>query len=76
MDLVVYGNTTTSFTYNEYVVFLANGTGGFTRQNALARRTVWLPPTPILVDLTATTNRTFWSRPSSRMAPVWRRWLR
>ena len=51
MDLVVYGNSTTSFTYNEYVVFLANGTGGFTRENVLAPSFGVAPSPPLLVDL-------------------------
>jgi FG-GAP-like repeat len=51
MDLVVYGNSTTSFTYNEYVVFLANGSGGFTRENVLAPSFGVAPSPPILVDL-------------------------
>jgi hypothetical protein len=51
MDLVVYGNTTTTSTYNEYVVFLANATGGFTRQNVLAPSFTVAPLVPMLVDL-------------------------
>jgi hypothetical protein len=51
MDLVVYGNSTTSFTYNEYVVFLATGNGGFTRENVLAPSFGVAPSPPLLVDL-------------------------
>jgi hypothetical protein len=51
MDLVVYGDSTTSFTFNEYVVFLANANGGFTRENALAPSFGVAPTTPLLVDL-------------------------
>lgn len=51
MDLVVYGNSTTSTTYNEYVVFLANGSGGFTRENVLAPSFGVAPSPPILVDV-------------------------
>jgi hypothetical protein len=51
MDLVVYGNTTNTFTYNQYVVFLANGSGGFTRENELAPSLGVAPSPPLLVDL-------------------------
>ncbi|MGA9718868.1 MAG: VCBS repeat-containing protein [Acidobacteriaceae bacterium] len=51
MDLVVYGNSTTSFTYNEYVVFLATGNGEFTRENVLAPSFGVAPSPPLLVDL-------------------------
>jgi hypothetical protein len=51
MDLVVYGNSTTSFTYNEYVVFLGTGNGGFTRENVLAPSFGVAPSPPLLVDL-------------------------
>lgn len=52
MDLVVYGNSTTeNDVYNEYVVFLANANGGFTRENVLAPSYGVTPLVPLLVDL-------------------------
>jgi len=52
MDLVVYGQTQpTTYNYDQYVVFLGNGNGGFTRENELAPAFAVAPSPPLVVDV-------------------------